>query len=138
VLHSLGSFLQVASTILVLASLAGLGLMRGRVVDLREQLGDARNEITDNERRHIAELAERDRRLAVIEAEGAELRGKLEREKVAREALASEVRGDSKIESLSQRLDIHSGEARSHWLTVEELLRQLLKQITELLKRGAK
>jgi hypothetical protein len=55
-LTDLGSFLQVASGVLVITSLAGVGLMRARVTNLADRVNDLRGEVADKDRQH-AELA---------------------------------------------------------------------------------
>lgn len=46
-----GNLLTTALSVVSIATLAGLGLLRGTVTNLRENLKDARDEIADKERR---------------------------------------------------------------------------------------
>lgn len=106
---SLGNFLQTASGILVIASLAGLGLMRARVIDLREQLSDLR-----------AEVGDKDRVVSDMKADRA-------RDKADLDALKRVVTGEDQLLAISQKLELHHTAALAHWEADEELLGRVLQ-----------
>jgi hypothetical protein len=128
-LGSLGSFLQVALTVLTLASLAGLGLMRGTVTNLRETLRDAREEVADKDRRYTADLADKDRRLTEAEAEIIRLRAKINSQAKDIDAYGRLVRGETYWSELGEKLDSHHGEAKIHWSEDERLLKQIIADL---------
>lgn len=110
--------LQTALSIFALASLVGLGLLRGTVTNLRENLKDAREEIAD-----------KDRRLTAVEAENGRLRNDLD-------ALGRVVTGEAHWTAIGELLTHHHDEASGHWQQGEELLgenRDLLVEIRDLL-----
>lgn len=51
------SLLTTALSIISIATLAGLGLLRGTVTNLRENLKDARGDVADKDRRHLEDEA---------------------------------------------------------------------------------
>ena len=128
-LHSLGSFLQVALTVLTLASLAGLGLMRGTVTNLRENLNDARAEIADKDRRHAEDSADKDERIRDAEAEIIRLKAQVNSQAHDLEAVGRLVRGESYWDELGEKLDKHHSEAVTHWQHDEDLLTQILDKL---------
>lgn len=101
----LGGLLSTALAIVSIATLAGLGLLRGTVTNLREQLRDEREaraadraQKVDDEAEHVKERAEwtaktatKDARIAELEADNA--------------ALGRVVTGEVHLVSLSQRLE---------------------------------
>ena len=131
----LGNFLQTALTILTLASLAGVGLMQGTLRNLRADLADAR-----------ARIGDRDSRIAELEKAGAKEQSERKAREVAMQAqidaqkdqiqlLKDEVTGKPEWVSISKKIDDHATEAQRQWGTIEELLRELLKNILDLLKK---
>lgn len=106
---SLGSFLQTASAVLVVTSLAGLGLMRATVVNLRESLADLRSEVADKDRQNADLKAETAR-------QGSDL-----------DALKRVVTGEAHWVAIGQKIDAHDAAARSHWSADEELLGLILQ-----------
>lgn len=110
-LANLGPFLQTALTVLTLASLAGLGLMRGTVVGLRESLADARAKITDLERDRVEDRAK-------ITSQNNDI-----------DTLRRVATGAVQWEAIATKLDQHHSEAKRHWKTDEELLGLLLQAI---------
>lgn len=108
---NLGNFLQVASGILVISSLAGLGLMRGTIVNLRENLADAR-----------AEIADKDRRITQLETDRTVDRGDLD-------ALRRVVTGEAHWTAIEQKLEQHHDAAVHHWQADEELLGMILQSL---------
>ena len=117
-MNDLGNFLQVALTVLTLASLAGLGLMRGTVTNLRENLKDAREEISD-----------KDRRLTAAETQIIQLNAKVKSQTHDIEAYGRLVRGESYWTELGEKLDVHHEEAKLHWIEDEKLLRQIDRRL---------
>ena len=74
----LGELLSTALAIVTIATLAGLGLLRGTVTNLREQLKDERDaraadrqQRADDEIDHAKYKAETDARIATLEADNA-------------------------------------------------------------------
>jgi uncharacterized coiled-coil protein SlyX len=65
----IGNLLTTALSIVSIAGLAGLGLLRGTVTNLRENLKDAREEIADKDRR----LAEYEKTVATQKSDLAAL-----------------------------------------------------------------
>jgi hypothetical protein len=108
---SLGNFLQVASGILVITSLAGLGLMRATVVNLRESLADLRSEVADKDRQNADMKADR------------------ARDKADLEALKRIVTGEDQLLAISEKLDTHHAAAITHWEADEELLGRVLQAL---------
>lgn len=114
----LGGFLSGALGIVSLATLAGLGLLRGTVTNLREQLKDAREEIADKDRRHHEETAENTRR--VTEAEKT-----IARQAADIDALNRVVTGEVHWLALGEQLDEHHRQASEHWAQDEALLTEI-------------
>lgn len=96
--------LTVALAIVSIATLAGLGLLRGVVTGLRENLKDARDEIAD-----------KDRRLSAAEATVVRLTNDLD-------ALGRVVTGEAHWVAIGSKLDEHHSEASEHWANGESLL----------------
>jgi chromosome segregation ATPase len=90
------SLLSTALSIVAVATLAGLGLLRGTVTTLRENLRDARDEINDKERRLNEALS----RLAEAET-------KIKTQASDLDALARVVTGEAHWVALGQRLEEH-------------------------------
>lgn len=115
-LTNLGSFLQVASGVLVITSLAGVGLMRARVTNLADRVNDLRGEVAD-----------KDRQLAELHA----LRVKDKAERVRQghdiDALRRVVTGEAHWISIGRELDEHHTAAMTHFAAAEELLGRILQ-----------
>lgn len=120
--EDLGNLLSTAMGVMALASLAGVGLMRGTVTALRENLDDARKDNADVDRRLAIETRERE----AAQAEVAQLRVELG-------ALGRVVTGEAHWVAIGQTLDTHHEEAQNHWLVGEGLL----TEIRDLLKDRA-
>jgi hypothetical protein len=103
-MDDISRLLTAALAIVSIATLAGLGLLRGVVTNLREQLKDAREEIADT-----------DRRLAAEKARGDQLANDLD-------ALGRVVTGEAHWVAIGQKLDEHHSEALQHWSNDERLL----------------
>lgn len=120
--EDLGNLLSTAMGVMALASLAGVGLMRGTVTALRENLDDARKDNADVDRRLAIETRARE----AAQAEVAQLRVELG-------ALGRVVTGEAHWVAIGQTLDHHHEEAQAHWVTGENLL----TEIRDLLKDRA-
>lgn len=113
-----GALLNTALTIVTLATLAGLGLLRGTVTNLRERLNDRAQE--------NAELKER-----LLDAEG-----KLKETKADLDTLKRVVTGEVHWSALTELLTAHHAEANEHWDATEETLQLILEQLKNLPTRG--
>lgn len=102
------NLITTALSIVSIATLAGLGLLRGTVTNLRENLKDARDEITDKERR----LAEAEKLIATQKSDLA--------------ALGRVVTGEDKIDAMGARME----------RKFEQLL-NALKELFDYVKRGS-
>lgn len=100
-------FLTAAAVIIALATAAGLGLQRGVVTNLREQLNDARSEITDL-KTNRTETA----------ADNARLKSDLS-------ALQRVVTGEVHWLALNDLLDHHHKLTEEHWRVVEPVLTEI-------------
>lgn len=118
--ENLGDFLSVALTIVALATLAGYGLLRGNVQNLREQLKD--------EREARASLSGR---FDASEKENVELRSKVR-------VLEGIVTGEVHWVALGTQLDEHHTEAREFWTHAQRhqsTQEQLLVEIRDALRK---
>lgn len=120
-LASFGNTLQVGLTVLTIASLGGLGLMRGTVVNLRENLRDARDEIADKDRR----LLEAEARLTAQEARMSSQDDKIHAQERNIVAISATVTGEAHWESIGHTLNDHHAEAVKHWRKDEQLLQEI-------------
>lgn len=103
----MGDVLGLISTalgIISIATLAGLGLLRGTVVNLREQLVDARAELTV-----LKDSRTEDKRLLALQ-------------KSDMEALVRTVTGQVNWTAISDQLEEHHRQALQHWDRDETLL----------------
>ena len=127
----LGNFLQVALTVLTLAALASVGLMKGTITNLRESLADARGDIADGDRRHTETKAE------LVEAQNqiVKLRAQINSQAHDLEAVGRLVRGESYWLELGEKLDAHHAAAEEHWAEDERLLRKILKDLDDFMER---
>ena len=110
-METVSGLLTTALAIVALATLAGLGLMRGTVTNLRENLGDAR-----------AEIADKDRRLTALEKSDKQHQSELE-------ALRRVVTGEVHWVALGETLDHHHSEAKGHWERDEATLNEILTEL---------
>lgn len=117
---SLGNFVQTALGILTLASLAGLGLMRSKVIDLRETISDIRGELGDKGRQRAGD-----------QAEIARLRTKVITQDTDIAAIGRVVTGEAHWVAIGAKLDEHHEEAKIHWRNDEQTLRQILAALKE-------
>lgn len=100
----LSSLLSTGLAVLSISTLAGLGLLRGTVTNLREQLKDARDEIKSLKDGRDEAKTEN----AVLTAD--------------LEALKRVVTGEVHWVTLEHQLEEHHNESESHWITTEQLL----------------
>jgi hypothetical protein len=110
----LSGLASTALGIVALATAAGLGLMRGTVTNLREQLADTR---ADNAEMRISRVEDR----ALIDTQKAELA-----------ALAKIVTGEVHWQSISETLDHHHVEAKQHWTRAEGNTSQMLDALHDI------
>lgn len=110
----LGNFLQIALVVFSLASLAGLGLVRSNVTNLRERIAD-----------YEKEVSEKDRRLTEAETQIVQLKTKVNSQAHDLTAVGRLVRGESYWTELGDKLDTHHAEAKKHWQADERLLKQI-------------
>lgn len=105
------NWLAAALGIVSIATLAGLGFMRGTVINLREQLSDARGET-----KALKESRdEASRQIATLKTDLA--------------ALTRVVTGEAHWVSIGHKLDEHHDAAMSHWDTGEQTLGQILDEL---------
>ena len=107
----LGSLLSTGLAVVSIATLTGLGLLRGTVTNLREQLGDARGEI-----KSLKDGREE------MRGENAELRAEVG-------ALRRIVTGEVHWVALDEKLDEHHTEATTHWTKAEGLLEEIRDEL---------
>lgn len=98
---NLGDFLSIALTVVALATLAGYGLLRGNVQNLREQLKDEREARNSLQGRFDQQ-----------EKEKIDLAGKVR-------VLESIVTGEVHWVALGDKLDEHHNEAKDYWTRAE-------------------
>lgn len=116
---NLSDILSLALAIVAVSTLAGYGLLRGSVQNLREQLKDEREARSSLSARHDA-----------LRTEATDLRGKVK-------VLESIVTGEVHWVALGDKLDEHHKEATEYWTkagfqsTTQE---QLLGEIRDLLR----
>jgi chromosome segregation ATPase len=113
--------LTTALTIVSIATLAGLGLLRGTVSNLREQLRD--------ERENGASLRTK---LTDVETDNARLRADLS-------ALQRVVTGEVHWVALGEQTQAHHDAAVAHWQQDEQILREIrdsMRQLQTQLSRG--
>lgn len=117
-MHSLGGLLETALAIISIATLAGLGLMRGDTIRLRENLKDAREEISDKDRRLTEAEAQIDKQATQIRGQAHDL-----------EALGRVVTGEAHWIAIGEKLDNHHREAKAHWENDERLLGDISRRL---------
>lgn len=110
-LSDLGNLLSAALAAFSIASLAGLGWVSGNVKRIRQ----------DN-----ADLEERDKRR---KAELDEVKLDRDRLKTDLEALARVVQGEVHWTAISDQLNHHNDEAKTHWEAEHALLREIRDEL---------
>jgi hypothetical protein len=108
--------LTTALAIVSIATLAGLGFLRGTVVSLRERLDDADKDVA----RYKAQRVE-DR--ALIDSQAAKI-----------QILESVVTGEAHWRELTHLLSIHHTQAETHWQKAEETMEHLLTTLADLVR----
>ena len=99
--------ISVGATIVALTTLAGLGLLRGTVIGLREQVRDERDLSASLRTRH---------------AEDAQKIGQLSTDLAA---LGRVVTGEAHWIAIGQQLDLHHASAAEHWTEQRVLLTEI-------------
>lgn len=118
---NLGDFLSIALTVVALATLAGYGLLRGNVQNLREQLKDEREARGSLQGRFDQQ-----------EKEKIDLAGKVR-------VLESIVTGEVHWVALGEKLDEHHEETKHFWTGAKDHQRKqedLLVEIRDALRNG--
>lgn len=115
-MDSIGNLLALALAIVSIATLAGLGLQRGTVTNLREQLKDAREEI------------------AALKTGRTEDRAATEVLKNDLSALQRVVTGEVHWLAIGHQMDDHHKAATEHWQA--ELM--ILTEMRDLLRMGGR
>lgn len=118
-MDSFAGILEIGLAVAAIASLAALGLFRGTLTNLKENLSEAR-----------AEIADKDRRLTECQTENATL-------KADNAALTRVVTGEVHWVSLGQQLDNHHRAAEDHWRvadTKQDETNDLLSDIRDNLR----
>lgn len=110
-MHDLGGVLTTALSIVSLATLAGLGLLRGTVINLREQLKDARDEV------------------AALRGSRVDDQTKIAQLTADHDALTRVVTGEAHWVAIGQKLDEHHDEAKDHWATDERVLGEIRDEL---------
>lgn len=96
-------FLSAALGIVSIATLAGLGFLRGAVVNLREQLADSRAENKSLKDSRVEDRAE------------------VARLKTDLAALTRVVTGEAHWVAIGDKLDEHHTQAMKHWAVLSEI-----------------
>lgn len=108
---SFWDLLSTASVVLALSMAAGMGLMRGVVISLRERLKDVTEERDDLKAKHAEDQA-------TIRGLRADLA-----------ALSRVVTGEVHWQTISEHLDHHQATAESHWERIEAMVGRVLDQL---------
>lgn len=143
----LPNLLSTALAVVSIATLAGLGLLRGTVTNLREQLRDAREETSAiresrAEEQQAASKAQveaniliaqmksdYDRQIAELKSDSA---SKIAQLTADLNALKRVVTGEVHWVALGQTLDAHHAEAMRHWATEERLWADVLAALSAI------
>lgn len=106
-MDDLGRILSIALAVVSIATLAGMGLLVGRVGALRSNLKDSDDELG----RTVRRLTDSEARVEVLEH--------------ALEELGRMVTGEAHLVELETKLDHHHTVAETHWKNDERLLREI-------------
>jgi chromosome segregation ATPase len=106
-MEDLGRLLSIALAVVSIATLAGMGLLVGRVGALRSNLKESDDELE----RTVRRLTNSEARVEVLEH--------------ALEELGRMVTGEAHLVALEGKLDDHHTAAEIHWQTDETLLREI-------------
>lgn len=107
------AWISTALGILTIATVAGLGFTRSRVVDLREQLSDSREEVKSLK----ASRTEDQAKMKVLEADLA--------------ALSKIVTGEAHWVAIGETLDTHHDAASAHWRAEHALLEDIRDELKD-------
>lgn len=113
-MESLGSWVQTLIAVAAIATVAGFGLQRGTVVNLRERLQDAKSELADANTK-------------ITELEALRVKDKAEFVEVKADlaALRRTVTGAAQWDAIATKLDQHHQEAIRHWEKDETVLEEI-------------
>lgn len=115
----IGNFLTTALAVVSIATLAGLGLMRGTVTNLREQLADTRASNAELRQERTEDAA----KIATLTTD--------------LEALARVVTGEVHWVQLGQQLEQHHVEARAYWTRAETRDAETLTALQDIARKIA-
>jgi uncharacterized protein HemX len=118
--EDLGRLLNIALAVVSIGALGGVGYVRGRIADLRDQLKDAREEIADKDRR----LTAREKEAGEQKAIAAQLRTDLD-------ALGRVVTGEAHLVAIVDKIDEHHQRAEQHWTRDEKVLREIRDRLPQ-------
>lgn len=110
-MEDFGRLLSIALAVVSIATLAGMGLLVGRVGALRSNLKDSDDELGRTKRRLDESVA----RVTVLENALAEL-GRV-------------VTGEDYLVAMEQKLDEHHTAAEAHWSTDETILAEIRDEL---------
>lgn len=120
----IGDLLSIALAAISIATLAGLGFVRGRMTDLREQLKDSREETASLKAARVDDRALIDQQKNELKSCRTDL-----------DALARVVTGEVHWVALGNHLDQHHEEARAHWVRSEQKTDRMIKALEGLKER---
>lgn len=106
-MEDLGRLLSIALAVVSIATLAGMGLLVGRVGALRSNLKDSDDELA----RTVRRLTDSEARVEVLEH--------------ALDELGRVITGEAHLVALEGKLDDHHTAAETHWRNDEDLLREI-------------
>lgn len=137
----ISGLLSTALAILSVATLAGLGLTRGQITSLREQLADSRAETAairtsraeeqaEHEKERKDEKHRRELDQAAHDAERHAFEVKIDGLTSDLESLRRVVTGEVHWQTISDLLESHHQEAKAYWTRTEEREEKMLDEMS--------